>query len=322
MNLFVYRKKASEGANQLADALTDTINNVRVRRYRAAQAPLEGKVLPNDIVICWGEPFSPVQRVKVLNGAPHRNKFADAVKLAEEGVATIQVSRTRPASTPTLVPSPDPAIPAAETLSNLCEEFTNIDLPNSVRSGPFTAGLLALANSVATLRTVLNRPIPVVAAAPAQEWLARTYDHVGGDDLLNRPSEPDFYALKENLVEEFRVHSFCGRSIRAGKKIPREGMQAHGWVRSWDGGWRISYDGISSTKAIRQLAHKAVAALGLDFGAVDIGVKADGSLIVLEVNRAPGIQNGTIDRYVDAIQKWIRGEWQPERDSDPDRGDA
>jgi hypothetical protein len=41
---------------------------------------------------------------------------------------------------------------------------------------------------------------------------------------------------------------------------------------------------------------------------VDIGVRADGSLLVLEVNRAPGLEGGTITRYADAIRKWQNGE--------------
>ena len=227
-----------------------------------------------------------------------------------------------PATQPAMVQGPDPAIPAGSQLRDLCEEFSNLDIATAVRTAPFRTGLNTLNAAVNTLIQTLNRPIPTTIT-PAQEWLARTYDHVGGDDLLSRPSEPDFYARKEAIAEEFRVHSFCGRSIRAGKKIPRgEGITTHPWIRSWDGGWRISYDGISSTKAIREIAHKAVGALGLDFGAVDIGVKTDGSLIVLEVNRAPGIKQGTIDCYVEAIKKWVRGEWRLESDSDPDRGDA
>ena len=33
--------------------------------------------------------------------------------------------------------------------------------------------------------------------------------------------------------------------------------------------------------------------------------RADGSLLVLEVNRAPGLEGGTIDAYTDAIRQWI-----------------
>ena len=127
--------------------------------------------------------------------------------------------------------------------------------------------------------------------------------------LLN----PDYWSKKEPIVREFRVHSFLGRSIRAGVKDLRDGFTsatAHPWVRSWEAGWRIRYDGVSSRQRHRDLAHAAVRALGLDFGAVDIAEKADGSLMVLEVNRAPGLEGGTVDAYASAVERWLNGEWE------------
>lgn len=144
-------------------------------------------------------------------------------------------------------------------------------------------------------------------------WVGRTADHTGGLDLLRPPQVPDYYVRRENLVKEVRVHSFKGKSIRAGVKAVREGYQApngtaldvknaHPWIRSWDGGWRISYSGEGIKNKHRDLAHAAVAALGLDFGAVDIGERSDGTLVVLEVNRAPGLEGGTIEAYAKAIR--------------------
>jgi hypothetical protein len=149
-------------------------------------------------------------------------------------------------------------------------------------------------------------------------WLPRISRHVGGTDLLIPPAQPAFWVRKEYLVREFRVHSFLGRSLRAGIKAPRDGWTldqpdgawhaggpaVHPWVRSWNGGWRISYaDGVVKQRH-RDLAHAAVAALQLDFGAVDLGQYEDGTLMVLEVNRAPGIEAGTIEAYAKAIRRW------------------
>lgn len=56
---------------------------------------------------------------------------------------------------------------------------------------------------------------------------------------------------------------------------------------------------------MREISHAAVKALGLDFGAVDIGKKEDGSYIVLEVNRMAGIENeNTMLAYARAIKEW------------------
>lgn len=150
-------------------------------------------------------------------------------------------------------------------------------------------------------------------------WLPRMNNHVGGNDLLTPPARPDFWVRKENIVREFRVHSFLGRSIRAAVKVVRDGMKmggavgdmddprpaCHPWIRSWDGGWRLSYADGAVKQAHRNIAHAAVKALGLDFGAVDIGQLADRTLLVLEVNRAPGIEAGTIEAYAKAVRLWV-----------------
>lgn len=148
-------------------------------------------------------------------------------------------------------------------------------------------------------------------------WLARSTYHTGGTDLLNPGRKKvGFWTKKEEFVKEIRIHSFGGRSIRAGVKALRKefsldgakGTQkAHPWVRSWDGGWRIVYDGVTAQQKHRDVAHAAVKALDLHFGAVDIGERADGSLCVLEVNRAPGVEGGTVKRYADAIRGWVNG---------------
>lgn len=163
-----------------------------------------------------------------------------------------------------------------------------------------------------------NPPITIEAA----RWIPRKNNHVGGNDLLTRTEHPDFWVYKMNIVEEYRVHSFNQKSIRAGVKRLRENFviddtlpagsvrpdgtfAASSWIRSYDGGWRIVYDNFQSTKAMRTAAHEAVKALGLTFGAVDIGKLKDGSFVVLEVNRAPGLEGGTITAYVKEIQRWI-----------------
>lgn len=150
-------------------------------------------------------------------------------------------------------------------------------------------------------------------------FLGRAFNHQGGSDLLFPPILPDYRVFKEDFVKEYRIHSFDGRSIRAGIKVPRDGFKVvqaadwklgllHPWIRSFDAGWKINYDGFQSGASIRKLAHLSVKALNLTFGAVDIGERPDGRLKVLEVNRAPGIEGGSVASYVRAITRWIDGE--------------
>jgi hypothetical protein len=199
-------------------------------------------------------------------------------------------------------------------LAEQLEDF--IEAPPA-RNAVYMRGLNEIQNKIAALINALNAPIPVVAPvrqAPDESWVGRVNDHIGGTDLLTPPPAPDYFTKKVQIVEEYRLHMFKGRSIRAGVKKLRDGFtvgrNASEWIRSYDGGWRIVYDGFESKKAMREIAAKAVEALGLDFGAVDVGKLADGTYIVLEVNRAPGLEGGTVNAYVNAITAFNNGTFE------------
>jgi hypothetical protein len=310
--IFVYRPQSSVSARSLTNAVEGT-------RWRSAR-PAGGRMpVAGDIVVSWGG--GPVPNlpagVQVLNGVPLGNKLTDATTLQTAGVATVEVSRQRPAP-PVAVPTADPAIAAWQRAQDLAGEFVEIETYS--RTPVLLRGIGELAISLNNLSTALTRPAPV--AVPAQvsgEWLPRMFNHVGGNDLLTPPTTPDYFSRKLNLTDEYRVHSFDGKSIRAGRKVLRDGFQlptagralpvgvqpASPWIRSFDGGWRINYDGFESSRAMRDLAAAAVTALGLNFGAVDLGLTSDNRLVVLEVNRAAGLEGNTIEAYATAITRWV-----------------
>ncbi len=306
MSVYIYRRERSNGATELAEA-------GGWNRYRAINTPMERKVRAGDTVVCWGESLVPIEGVRILNGVNIRDKYTDAVLLKEKGVPTIEVSRTKPETLPPTPAGPDPAFGAWQEASDIAESFVNMDANNPVSRGPvMIAAVEDLWARVDRLRAALRTPAPVpTPAVQAGLWLARRSNHVGGNDLFSPPTNPDFYVRKENIVREFRVHSFLGKSIRAGVKKEAEvgtdgaPVQIHPWIRSMDGGWRISYDGVTSRQVHRDLAHSACEALGLDFAAVDIGELDNGRLIVLECNRAPGVEGGTVTNYAEAIRQWI-----------------
>ncbi len=288
--VYVYRRALSTGAKELADALGG-------RRFRGRVRPITQQVKAGDVVVCWGEMLAPIPGVRILNGGAIKNKYEDAIAFKIAGVPTIEVSRARVAP---IAPVVADAKVEWEEAIEAAEEF--IEVPYSRDNPAFIQGISELAAVVVKLKDKLAAKVAAVVVT----WLGRMNDHVGGLDLLNPPAAPDFWVKKETITEEIRIHSFNEKSIKAGKKVPRAGMQQHAWVRSYDGGWRINYDGFESRKAQRELAHKAVKALGLQFGAVDLGKKADGTWIVLEVNRACGMEDGTVESYKTAIQSWIQ----------------
>lgn len=167
--------------------------------------------------------------------------------------------------------------------------------------------------------------VPRVFTEPGRNRIGRSNYHVGGSDLLAGTGR-DYYTEKLDFRHEFRIHVFRGVSIRAGLKVHRPGVcaqanRAHGqclgcegvprdeytlgrnalphgphpWIRTYEAGWRLDY-GQACQRVLRQVvrdeAKKAVEALGLDFGAVDVGYTADRRPVVLEVNLAPGLDQG------------------------------
>lgn len=96
---------------------------------------------------------------------------------------------------------------------------------------------------------------------------------------------------------EVRVHIFNGKSIRISEKLHGStGDTAHG-----------NYTTIKPTVSVdkaRDAAKKAVKAVGLDFGAVDILVMDDGTPYVLEVNSAPGLGGSMPALYARVFKDW------------------
>jgi len=112
---------------------------------------------------------------------------------------------------------------------------------------------------------------------------------------------------------EYRFHVFNGKVIDHAKKRRKTGEPPIGIeksIRSHANGWifaRKNADGsdIPIPNGFQAEAIRAVKALGLIFGAVDV-INVDGSPVVLEVNTAPGLSGDTtVDAYVGAIKKYI-----------------
>lgn len=144
-----------------------------------------------------------------------------------------------------------------------------------------------------------------------------------GERLLTgevRVSNPDYYTEKVGLVKEFTIHSFNGKSIRAGEKKPMVGQPiapnvsvweanptsyAHPWIRTYATGWSIDHT-VPSTPELRAISHKVVKTLELDFAAIDIGQMANGTYIVVSVNQAPDLRGlNAVKAYTKSILKFI-----------------
>lgn len=262
--IYIFRKDSTQSGSALAEELLA----IRLRDISRVANPTK-----DDLLVCWGNSAPPGWPGRVLNGGPHPSKIEAVGRLQLAGVPTINITTTRPTS----------KRPEFNLQAGLLDEQAGQRLK-------------------AELEAWLSAPVQ-----PAEGWIPRSAVHEDGSDLIASPIRPDFWVQRETFQNEFRVHSFRGKSIRAGVKVPRRddewvklGQNPHPWIKAWRTGWHVGGNS-GVTDQMRSVAHAAVSALGLDFGAVDIGQRSDGSFIVLEVNREPGIDTGVIEAYAGAI---------------------
>ena len=131
------------------------------------------------------------------------------------------------------------------------------------------------------------------------------------DELVDAP----LYTREVKAAKEYRVHVFNGEVIDYAKKgrtrANGDETRPSCAIRSYSSGWIFIREGIQLPQAVQEESIKAVKALGLDFGAVDIcTIKGtnDEQVCVYEVNSAPGLRSPTtIEAYKNAILKYIGG---------------
>lgn len=163
-------------------------------------------------------------------------------------------------------------------------------------------------------------PIPKFTAEPPRNrsgiWLARgSLTGSGGRGITvvrkgdSFPSAP-LYVEYVPKTQEYRVHVVNGQAIFCQqKKRERDNEQTKDQklIRNYDNGWVFCLVHGEPPKGVKDAAVSAVAALGLDYGAVDIVVGRDsGKPFVLECNTAPGLSSPTlIAAYKEAFTAWL-----------------
>jgi len=143
---------------------------------------------------------------------------------------------------------------------------------------------------------------------PLQEYpiLSRQYYHTCGTDisLLKLPkNRGDYYVKYIPKVAEFRVH-VIGTTSFISQKTNRYSENTICW--NYSNGFIFRdiniYKSARVTHAIRDLAYRAIKALGYNFGAVDIIVDEWDIPYCLEVNSAPALVEHRIKKYIELIK--------------------
>lgn len=154
--------------------------------------------------------------------------------------------------------------------------------------------------------------------AEARKWnarskvLGRDLDHgsQGRGITVYQPGEltknHKFYTKYYKKERELRIHVFKGKVIFEQEKLKKNGVEnADKYVRSHDRGWCFAFHHLTDKPvpdSAREIAIAAVAALGLDFGAVDVGWNSKSGPRCFEVNTAPGIEETSLKAYIGAFQ--------------------
>lgn len=124
------------------------------------------------------------------------------------------------------------------------------------------------------------------------------------EDTRGLPQAP-LYTKYIKKTEEYRVHVFGGHVIDVQMKRKREEVpneEVNYQIRNAHNGWVYCRNNVTLPDCVRDNAVRAVDALGLDMGAVDVGFNAKREKCrVYEVNTAPGLEGTTLDSYYNAL---------------------
>jgi hypothetical protein len=130
-----------------------------------------------------------------------------------------------------------------------------------------------------------------------------------GDGLVlaTKPSQVVYAPLYTKYIPaqaEYRVYVFNGKAVDWLRKSNEEGVQSQD-IRTEGNGW-IYVRGNYIPEDCKAQAVKAIKAVGLDFGGVDVLYSQDGKAYVLETNTAPDIWATTVSIFADEIVAWLQ----------------
>lgn len=134
-----------------------------------------------------------------------------------------------------------------------------------------------------------------------------------GGELRAKWLASEYWVKFVPSVAEWRIHIVDGRSVARGMKVQSQAATRVALVRSRRNGWHMAH-GPKPSDEMRAVAKRACKATGLDVGAVDLLVKEDGGVVVLEVNTACALLDDyTLEAYARAFERrFSRGGHLPE----------
>ncbi len=148
--------------------------------------------------------------------------------------------------------------------------------------------------------------------------LRRRKHHIQGKDILRlsptdnlpRAKRSGYYVQFVEKDREFRLHIFQDKCIGLAEKKPAENPNPVIW--NFENGWELVYyakeereEAVSNYREMVAESVKAVKALGLDFGAVDL-IMCNEKPYILEANTAPKLAE--VKRYSKNFRQWVESQ--------------
>lgn len=155
----------------------------------------------------------------------------------------------------------------------------------------------------------VSYPYPVVGRPDRHTkgrgfWKCRNWEEVKRAMMGTRKKKAATHFMEfVDAEREYRVHVFKGKSIRISEKVFTDSTKKE---------YTTGKPGDIKLKTVREAAKAAVAAVGLDFGAVDILARGSNNehVWVTEVNAAPGCGGSVPKLYADVFRRYEQGDWE------------
>jgi len=142
---------------------------------------------------------------------------------------------------------------------------------------------------------------PVIGRKNSHRSGSGFYLCMNNRDLKNNINKTNYFLQYIPVAREYRINICFGKVARCHTKTPTDGCDSI--VRTHSKGWlfeHIPYANVG--RNIIKQAQRAMKAVGLNYGAVDIIKAEDGGVYVLEVNSAPALGDAGLENYVDRFQ--------------------
>lgn len=182
-----------------------------------------------------------------------------------------------------------------------------INHPNAVHNA---------SNKLSTLKLLDgNVSIPnYYTTLPSEDgvYVARTIlsGHSGNGIVVGTKDELPYAPLYTQYIEkvaEYRVIVVGNTAVDVKQKLKKKDWNGERDKNIWNhsNGYTFARNDITIPDSLLSMAITSVHTLGLDFGAVDIIMDEEGTLYVLEVNTAFGIEGQTLSLVGDALKEML-----------------